>query len=50
MNEQFFRDRAKIVRDIADKADQSTKKRLLELANRYERQPRPLTCSSDGAA
>lgn len=43
MNEQFFKDRAKIVREIADKADPLTKKRLLELANRYEGKPRPPT-------
>jgi hypothetical protein len=43
MNEQFFKDRAKTVREIADRADPLTKKRLLELANRYEGKPRPPT-------
>ena len=43
MNEQFFRDRAKAVRDLAEKADPHTKRRLLELAGRYEKKPRPPT-------
>jgi hypothetical protein len=43
MNEDFFKERAKTVREIADRADPSTKKRLLELANRYEGKPRPPT-------
>jgi len=41
MNEEFFKDRAKTVRDIADKADPFIKKRLLALAARYEAKPRP---------
>lgn len=43
MNEQFFHDRAKAVRDLAEKADPHTKRRLLELASRYEKKPRPPT-------
>jgi hypothetical protein len=46
-----LRDRAKIVREIAGKADPFTKKRLLELANKYERKPRaptPLPSLTDG--
>jgi hypothetical protein len=37
MDDSFFRERARQVREIATKADPFTKKRLLELANRYER-------------
>ena len=37
MNDSFFTERARQVREIATKADPFTKKRLLELANRYER-------------
>jgi hypothetical protein len=37
MDDHFFRERARQVREIATKADPFTKKRLLELANRYER-------------
>jgi hypothetical protein len=43
MNEQFFHDRAKTVRDLAEKADPHTKRRLLDLASRYEKKPRPPT-------
>jgi hypothetical protein len=43
MNEQFFHDRAKTVRDLAEKADPHTKRRLLDLASRYEEKPRPPT-------
>jgi len=43
MDEQFLRDRAKKVRDIAAKADPHTKRRLLDLAERYEKPPRPPT-------
>jgi hypothetical protein len=41
MNEQFFHDRAKAVRELAEKADPHTKRRLLDLASRYEKKPRP---------
>lgn len=41
MNEEFFKNRARAVRDIADKADPFTRKRLLELADKYENRPRP---------
>ena len=43
MNEQFFHDRAKTVRDLAEKADPHTRRRLLDLASRYEKKPRPQT-------
>jgi hypothetical protein len=43
MNEEFLRERAKMVRDLADKADPHTKRRLLDLADRYEKKPRPPT-------
>jgi hypothetical protein len=43
MNEEFFRDRAKTVRELADRADPHTKRRLLDLASRYEKKPRPPT-------
>jgi hypothetical protein len=43
MNEQFFHDRAKTVRDLAEKADPHTKRRLLDLASRYEKKSRPPT-------
>jgi len=41
MNEQFFHDRAKTVRELAERADPFTKRRLLDLASRYEKKPRP---------
>ena len=43
MNEEFRQRRARIVREIANHADPFTKKRLLDLAARYERAPRPAT-------
>ncbi len=43
MNEQFFHDRAKEVRRLAEKADPFTRMRLLELADRYDSKPRPPT-------
>jgi hypothetical protein len=43
MNEQFFHDRAREMRRLADNADPFTRKRLLELADRYDRKPRPPT-------
>jgi hypothetical protein len=36
MNDEVLKDYAKTVRSIAEKADPFTKKRLLELAARYE--------------
>ena len=36
MNDEFRRERARTVRSIADNADPFTKKRLLDLAERYE--------------
>src|SRR5438270_12079689 len=41
MNEQFFHDRAKTVRELAERADPHTRRRLLDLASRYEKKPRP---------
>jgi len=43
MNEQFFHDRARQLRSLAEKADPFTRTRLLELADRYDRKPRPPT-------
>lgn len=43
MDEAFLKDRAKTVRALAEKADPFTRIRLLELADRYERRPRPPT-------
>lgn len=37
MDEQFIRGRVVEVRALADKADPFTRRRLLALANRYER-------------
>ena len=36
MSEQYFRDQATKVRDLAEKADPFTKRRLLQLADRYD--------------
>src|SRR5438067_1953708 len=36
MDDKFLEERARVVRSIADKADPSTRKRLLDLAERYE--------------
>lgn len=36
MNEQFRKEHARTVREIAEKADPITKKRLLDLASRYD--------------
>jgi hypothetical protein len=36
MNDEFLQKRARAVRMMADKADPFTKKRLLDLADRYE--------------
>lgn len=36
MNEDFYRERAREVRDIAAKADPFIKQRLLDLADRYD--------------
>jgi hypothetical protein len=36
MNEDFYKQQAQRVRDLADKADPFTKKRLLDLADKYE--------------
>ena len=46
MNDEFLRDRARAIRSLADKADPFVKKRLLDLAEKYERSigrpPRPV--------
>jgi hypothetical protein len=36
MDDDFYKERARQVRAMADKADPFIKKRLLDLANRYE--------------
>jgi hypothetical protein len=36
MNDEYLRERALVVRTIADKADPFTKKRLLALADKYD--------------
>lgn len=43
MNEDFRKRRAATVREIAAKADPFTRKRLLDLADRYDQPPRPVT-------
>jgi hypothetical protein len=43
MNNEFRRQRAATVRALAERADPFTKKRLLDLASRYEKDPRPAT-------
>ena len=40
MNEEFYKQRAREVRDIAAKADPFVKRRLLDLADRYDDQGR----------
>ena len=41
LDEQFRKQRAELVRDLADKADPFIKQRLLGLAERYEGAERP---------
>jgi hypothetical protein len=43
MNDEFRKQRAKTVRAMAEKADPFTKRRLLDLASRYEQTPRRVT-------
>jgi hypothetical protein len=43
VTEEFRKERAMIVRAMAEKADPFTKKRLLELAAKYARAQRPPT-------
>jgi hypothetical protein len=40
VDEEFRKQRAMIVRAVAEKADPFIKKRLLDLADRYDRAPR----------
>ena len=50
MDQQFRRDRARLVRELADKADPWIRNRLLKLAGRYEgeeRGPSPLNTPAD---
>ena len=50
MTEDFRKQHAQAVRAMAEKADPFTKKRLLDLADRYDRQPRaPLPIPSISA-
>ena len=39
--EEFYRGFAQRARDLAEKADPFTRRRLLELANRYDAQSKP---------
>ena len=41
MDEDFIRGRAEHIRELATKADPFTKKRLLDLADTYDRRPYP---------
>ncbi len=43
MNDDFRKQRAAIVRALAEKADPFIRRRLLDLAARYEQAPRPVT-------
>jgi hypothetical protein len=43
MDEEFRQRRARLIREIAAKADPFIKRRLLDLAARYERKLRPAT-------
>jgi hypothetical protein len=36
MNEQFSQERIRLIRDLAEKADGFTKRRLLNLVSRYD--------------
>jgi len=36
MDDRFYRDRASVLRDLADEADPLIKQRLLRLANSYD--------------
>ncbi|MGY3549473.1 hypothetical protein ACVWZ4_004839 [Bradyrhizobium sp. USDA 4472] len=41
MDEDFIKERAQDIRELAAKADPFTRKRLLDLADTYERRLRP---------
>jgi hypothetical protein len=43
MNDEFRKKQAAKIRALADKADPFVKRRLLDLAARYEQAPRPVT-------
>ena len=45
MDERFYRDRARVLRELANEADPLIKRRLLRLANNYD----GLTTSRDQA-
>jgi len=36
LDDDFFKERARLIRELADKADPATKKRLVDLLTRYE--------------
>ena len=36
LEEEFFKERARLIRELADKADPATKRRLVDLLTRYE--------------
>ena len=46
MNDEFRKRRAATVREMAAKADPFTKKRLLDLADRYDEPKRPVTATA----
>lgn len=48
LDEQFRKQRAKLVRDLADKADPFVKQRLLGLAERYEGVEQPVRPQTTG--
>ncbi len=41
MDEEFLKKHARLIRDLADKADPFIKRRLTDLANNYEAKLRP---------
>jgi hypothetical protein len=43
MDEDFIEERVRDIRQLAAKADPFTRKRLLDLANTYERKLRPVS-------
>jgi hypothetical protein len=48
MDEDFIRGRAQDIRELAAKADPFTQKRLLDLADTYERRLHPVPHSAPG--
>ncbi|MCG2671850.1 hypothetical protein ACFPFP_33500 [Bradyrhizobium sp. GCM10023182] len=50
MDEDFIRGRAQDIRELAAKADSFTRKRLLDLADTYERRLHPVPHAAPGLA